>query len=390
MAMNRFQAGSFVLLAVTAGCGDDATTSGGSGGSGGAEAGSIEVQISGEEAGTDGFLFPSGSEVTFSDGWELVFDHVLVTVGSVTISANPDTAPSDQSQTGEDVANAEGPWAVDLAIEGSVPGAGGEGTAVPLATITSQNLKGDAAFATDERYAFSFELVEAIAGATKVNFDGDEAAVAAYDDAVAQGCAVLYVGKATFKGTDCDVSDEAYDFAAIPTEVPFRLCFKTPTHYRNCQNEENQGEPFPDEEFQRGISIKSNEPSIAQLTLHLEHAWYSDVEHEPSIHFDQYAAQLVGEPEGTVLTTDALVGLDPTAFTDGAGLALPWRTCDGTAVPSGDRNFGTGSIPIGPGQAPSDGFRDYADYAAYVLSTLGHLNGGEGLCYIDRMYSSPQ
>ena len=384
---------ALVLLAAGAiACGDDAGTggTGGSGGSGGGESGTIQVQISGEEAGTDGFLFPTGSEVTFSDGWELKFDHVFLTVGSVTISENPDTAPADQSQTGEAVAKAEGPWAVDLAIEGTAVGAGGEGTAVPLTSITGQNLKGDAPFASDQRYAFSFETVAADAAATKVNFADDEAASAAYDAAVAQGCTVLYVGTATFKGTDCQVSDAAYDFTAIPSEVPFSFCFKTPARYLNCQNQDNQGDPFPDEEYQRGLSIKANEATTAQLTMHLEHAWYSDVEHEPLIYFDQYAAQLVGKPAGTELTVEDLVGVDPSAFTDGAGAALPWRSCDGSAIPDGDRNFPAGSIPVGPGQDPSEGFRDYADYAAYVLSTLGHLNGGEGLCYVDRDYPSPQ
>ncbi len=371
-------------------CGDDSTGSGGSGGSGGSSAGSIDVQISAEEAGTDGFLFPTGSEVTIADGWELTFEHVFVTIGSVTISDNPDVAPSDQSQVGADVAKAEGPWAIDLAIPGEVPGAGGEGTAVPLVSLDAQNLAGDAPFASDQRYAFSYEVAEASTSATKVNFADDAAASAAYDEAAAEGCTLLYVGTATFKGTDCEVSDEAYDFTAIPTEIPFRFCFKTPTRYTNCQNEDNQGDPFPDEEFQRGLSIKTNEPTTAQITLHLEHPFYSDVEHEPSLYFDQYAAQLVGEPAGTTLTLDALEGVDPTAFTDAAGATLPWRTCDGTAVPDGERNFGTGSIPIGPGQDPNDGLRDYLDYVHYVESTLGHLNGGEGLCYVERQYDSPQ
>lgn len=377
------------IAAHAVGCGDDATASGGSGGGGADPGGSIDVQISAEDAGTDGFLFPTGSEVVITDGWSIRFDHVLVTIGGVTISENPDVAPSDQSQTGAAVARAEGPWAVDLAVPGDVPGAGGEGTAVPLVSIAAQNLAGNAPFASDQRYAFSYEIVAAAASAEKVNFTDDGPAATAYEDAVARGCSLLLVGTATFEGTACEVSDDAYDFTAIPAEVPFSLCLDTPTRYLNCQNEENQGDPFPDEEFQRGLPIKANEPTTAQITLHLEHPLYSDVEHEPALYFDQFAAQLVGEPPGTVLTEAALVGVDPTAFTDAAGASLPWRACDGTAVPTGDRYFGTGSLAVGPGQDPSEGLRDYRDYVRYVESTLGHLNGGEGLCFIERAYASP-
>jgi hypothetical protein len=376
-----------VLL--VAGCGDD-TATGGAGGGEPSGSGTIAVQISGEDFGTDGFLFPTGSEATIADGWELSFDHVLVTIGSVSVADNPDKDPSDQSVTGAVVAEAVGPWAIDLAKQGSVPGASGEGTATPLAKIDKQNKNGDVPFAADRRYAFSFETVGAAAAATKVNFDGDAAAEAAYQLAVAGGCSVLYQGTATFKGTACETGDEAYDFTAIPQSISFTLCYDTPTKYLNCQNEENQGDPFADEEFQRGIPIFSNNESLAQITLHLDHPLYSDVEHEPAIYFDQFASAMVGQPAGVELTLDLLDGVDPTGFTDAAGVPLPWRTCDGSPLPAGaQRAFETGSIPVGPGEAAATGFRDYVDYTKYVQSSQGHLNGGEGLCYAARQYPSP-
>lgn len=385
---------SLAVLAMTmaAACGDDGGTGGGPAGGGSPSgSGTIAVQISGEEAGTDGFLFPTGSEVTIADGWEIKFDHVLVTIGTITISDNPDKDPSDQSATGDVVADAVGPFAIDLSKEGTVPGAGGEGTATPLVKIENQNKNGNAPFAADQRYAFSFDTVTASASATKVNFEGDAASEDAYALAVDGGCSVLYVGTATFKGTTCESSDDGYDFDAIPSTVPFSLCFKAPTHYLNCQNEENQGDPFPDEEFQRGIPILANTESTAQITLHLEHAFYSDIEHEPAIYFDQLAAALVGQPAGTTLTLDMLAGVDPTGFTDGAGDPLPWRVCDGSSLPADpQRSFATGSIPVGPGEDPATGFRDYVDFVNYVTSSQGHLNGGEGLCFADRQYPSPQ
>jgi len=375
-----------------AACGDDSPVGGGGvGGGGPAGSGTIAVQVSGEELGTDGFLFPDGSEVALADGWELKFEHVFWTVGKVTIAENPDKDPSDQSVTGDVVAEEVGPWAIDLAKDGAAPGAGGEGTATPLFKLDKQNKNGDAPFAADQRYALSHSNVAASADATKVNFDGDAAAEAAYDDAIAGGCALLMVGTATFKGTTCETSDDAYDFDAIPTTISFSFCYDTPTNYVNCQNESNEGEAFPDEEFQRGVPILSNTESLAQLTMHLDHFVYSDVEHEPLIYFDQFAAALVGQPAGTVLTLDLLNGVDPTAMTDGAGDPLPWRSCDGSALPAGaQRAFETGSIPVGPGEDPATGFRDYVDYTKYTQSSQGHLNGGEGLCYTDRQYPSPQ
>jgi len=372
------------LGASGAGCGDDAAD-------GEPGSGTITVQVSGEDLATEGFGFPDGSEVVIADGWALDFDHVFVTVGRVWLAESPDVAPSDQSRTGEVVAEAIGPWAIDLAKPGDVPGAGGEGTAISLVTFDGMNLRSGEPFAADQRYAFSYGTAPAAASATKVNFAADAVASAVYDSLAAQGCSVAYVGTATFLGgSACEVSDPAYDFSAIPTEIPFTLCFAAPTEYINCQNQENQGDPFPDEAFQRGVAIKASQASIAQLTFHLDHPFYSDVEHEPVLYFDPFAAQLVGAAAGTELTLDAVTGVDPTAFTDAAGAALPWRRCDGGPLPTGaQRAYEAGSIPIGPGQSPTQGFRDYRDFVLYVQSAQGHLNGGEGICYAKRSYPSP-
>jgi hypothetical protein len=87
---------------------------------------------------------------------------------------------------------------------------------------------------------------------------------------------------------------------------------------------------------------------------------------------------------------DDLVGVDPSAFTDGAGAPLPARSCDGSALPVGHQlSFDHGSVPLDPGTKPARGLRDYRDFIQYVQSTQGHLNGGEGLCYVLRHYASP-
>src|SRR5688572_20287675 len=99
------------------------------------QSGRIRVTISGEDIATEGIRFPSGSEVTVVDGWEIEPSHVLVTVGNVTLSDNPDLAPSDQSRTGTVLARADGPWAIDLSVPGTVPASGGEGMATPLTVL---------------------------------------------------------------------------------------------------------------------------------------------------------------------------------------------------------------------------------------------------------------
>jgi hypothetical protein len=352
------------------------------------QSGRIRVTISGEDIATEGIKFPTGSEVTIVDGWELELSHVLVTVGNVTLSENPDLAPSDQSRSGAVVARVGGPWAVDLSVPGTVPATGGEGLATPLAVI--ERLSNGDALASDERYAFGYDLLPASADAKLVNFSSDEEAGAAYAEMIEAGATVMYVGQARFRGKDCRAQTDAYDFEQIPKTLRFKLAFRTPTSFVNCQNQDNQGQAFPDEEYQRGIAIAANGDTIAQLTLHLEHVLFSATVHDPSLRFDQLAAQLVGKSDDSVVTLDDLVGVDPTAFNDGAGSPLPARSCDGSELPPGQQlRFETGSVPVDPGASASHALRDYHDFIEYVQSTQGHLNGGEGLCFVERHYASP-
>lgn len=376
--------GAFLGLLALTGCSPEE-------GSDSKASGAVQVAISGEDIATEGISFPTGSEVTFVDGWAIELQHVLVTVGNVTLSENPDLAPSDQSRTGSVVASASGPWAVDLHVPGTIDAAGGEGLAVPLALIENQNELGGKDFSNNERYAFSYDIVAASADAQIVNFAGDDDAQAAYAEMIEAGATVLYVGVATFRGSDCEVSDDSYDFSQLPTEVPFRLAFRTPTSFLNCQNQDNEGTPFDDEEFQRGVAVPANRNALAQITLHLEHAWFSATVHDPALRFDQLAARLVGKPPGTVVTLDDVVGVDPSAFTDAEGAPLPTRSCDGSALPPGAQlRFDNGSVSLDSGAKPNEALRDYYDFAQYVQSTQGHLNGGEGLCYAERRYPSPR
>ena len=68
------------------------------------------ITVSGEEGAT--------GTTTTADGWELRYEHVLVTVADPSLSENPDKSPTDQSQTGSLVEKLAGTFAVDLAIAG--------------------------------------------------------------------------------------------------------------------------------------------------------------------------------------------------------------------------------------------------------------------------------
>lgn len=372
------------LLALVSGCSpEQGSRRGGAGGR-------VQVAISGEDIAQEGIAFPTGSEVTIVDGWAITLSHVLVTIGNVTLSETPDLEPSDQSRTGSVVASAAGPWAVDLHAPGMIPAAGGEGLATPITVFENQTERSGAPFSATDRYAFGYDTVPASADAEVVNFGDDDSAQAAYASMIEQGATVLYVGTATFQGSSCESQDPSYDFAQIPTNVPFSLAFQTPTSFINCQNQDNQGQAFDDEEYQRGVAIPGNADALAQITMHLEHVWFSATVHDPALRFDQLAARLVGKPEGYVVTLEDLVGVDPSAFTDGAGQPLPARSCDGSALPRGKQlRFDNGSVPLDPGAKPSHALRDYRDFIQYVQSTQGHLNGGEGLCFVDRHFPSP-
>lgn len=368
------------------------------------ESPSLTVTISGEGAALSGFAFPpaSANDPAFVDGWDVRFERILVTVDDIVLTENPDLSPTDQSQTGPVVARAKGPWAVDMtrpgaptairpqavglapaADDGHGHGSGKNPDAQPLVRLES--LDGDRGFDTRARYGFGFDVVPASAAATMTNLDA--AARADYDEMVAAGVAVLYVGTATFKGSDCRSSSE-YAFDALPRTVRFRFGFKTPTRYVNCQNSDLTGEPFAGEEAQRGVQIDGHGGTVAQITLHVDHPFWNTVDHDATeLFFDQMAAR--ANPDG-VVTLDDLAAVDFTAFSDRAGAPLPWRSClAGKAPRDGTRQFDSGSVAVDPNAAPEVALRHYADFVSYQQSTEAHLNAG-GLCAVRRLFPSPR
>jgi hypothetical protein len=351
---------------------------------------------SGEELAFSGYAFPPAmdGDPAFVDGWQIDFDHLLVTIDKITLSENPVKVPTDQAQTGTVVAEVDGPFAVDLHPKGPLMGkGGGDETAVPIAALTNQNKNGNKAFDTGNGtpYAFGFDLAAATANAQNVNLDAD--ALTAYQKMVTGGCAVLYMGTATFNGgADCSPADP--EFAKLPATVKFSFCFKSPTTYVNCQDGSNDAAGINGEEHPRGFAFKDNEAVIAQVTVHTDHPFWESLVHDSPAHFDQFAAQAVGASGTPTVTLDDVVGLDFTAMTDKAQTALPWRTClPKTKYPMGGYDAPAGQMAFDPkpyakNADPTKGFRDYHDYTTYNQSTQGHLNS-DGLCAINRHYPSP-
>ncbi|MGH7437611.1 MAG: hypothetical protein ACRENE_18190, partial [Polyangiaceae bacterium] len=303
--------------------------------------GGIRFAASGEVLALTGYAFPpvNMGDPAFVDGWDVHFTRLLVTVDNITLSSNPDKSPGDQSQTGGLLAKVEGPWAIDLAHGDSsyLPGKGGPGEeAVPIAALPKSS-----SFATDgTRYGFGFDLIAATTqtsdGRKTMNVNIDSAGLTDYQTMVQNGCAVLYVGVATFKGgtvtgyESCNADVGSVHYSTWPTTVPFNLCFKSPTSYVNCQNPDNDpAMAFANEEHQRGIALKSSQSVIGQVTIHTDHPFWDSVLHDSPAHFDPFAARVAGADAGAAptVTLEMTRGVDYTSYTDALGNELSWRYC---------------------------------------------------------------
>ena len=364
-------------------------------------AGGILFAASGEVLALTGYPFPPATgAAAFVDGWDVRFTRLLVTVDDIKLSSNPDLSPGDESQTGPLFAEVQGPWAIDLSHSdpGYLIGKGGAGEeAVPIAYLPASS-----SFATDgTRYAFGFDLIAATTqtadGRSTMNVNLDAPGLADYQEMIQNGCAVFYEGVATFNGDETCNSDPVY--ASWPKVVNFRLCFKSPTTYINCQNPDNDNAPpLPGEEHERGISFKNNQYVIGQITVHTDHPFWDSVLHDSPAHFDQFAARVAGQDAGTdggapTVTVDMTKGVDYTAYTDALGNRLNWRYCiaPDTTVHSqftGAMAFDPQNVPPCTNNNPATGLCDYYDFTTYNQSTQGHLNS-DGLCYVRRNYPSP-
>lgn len=391
--------------------------------------GQMLVTASGESLARQGYDFPSALG-TFADGWKVTFTHAIATFDQVTLASDPDLVPTDQSKHGAVVAELDGPFAVDLHLDGAAfPYLDGKETgarAVALAVLRNENRNGGAAFPTDgTRLAIGYSFVVATSKALNVNLDAD--GLATYEAMVSAGCTVEYRGTATWVGSKAngglcaDPSDAADagpgdgtgnepEFARLPQVVDFDLCYKPAasaglrpgdpeTTYVNCDNQDNDpaaalnGEPH-----ERGIAFKANTYVVGEVTLHTDHPFWESTKHDTPARFDAFAARAVGlAADGgvPVVHLEDVRGVDYTAFTDREGNVLPWRTCDpayqnpngGSRI--GPMHYDPVGVPHCTGGNPATGLCDYYDFSKYDQSTQGHWNGADGLCFVQRHYPSP-
>jgi hypothetical protein len=365
-------------------------------GSSSSNGGKIQFSASGEVLALGGYSFPPASGgVAFVDGWEVGFTKFLTTIDKIKLYTNPDTSPSDQSQVGSLVAEVDGPWAIDLHKGGPLVGKGGtDEQAYPIALLDNQNKNGGKAFDPTTRYAFGFDLVPATASATFLQLTSNDPD---YQDMITNQYVVLYVGKATWRGNGtggpaCTSPAGTFDFTTLPQVVNFRLGFKTPTTYLNCQNPDNDpAQGLLTEAHQRGIQVQANNTVVAQVTVHTDHPFWESFVHDSPAHFDQLAALATKDASGNYnVTMQATLGVDYTHFKFGSS-DLPWRSCLASYTPPNSNpymGFVSGNIPHNPSGDPTTSIRDYNDYMYYNQSTQGHLNS-DGLCFVQRHYPSP-
>ena len=333
------------------------------------------VTVSGEDSAT--------GAIETQDGWELTFQHALVTVGAISFSEDPDKSPTDQSQTGPVVATLAGPFAVDLAEAGPLDAKEMNGKAWRLGEVKGM-------FDATTRYAFGYDLVAATAAAEKVGFDAE--ADALYATMVTNGWTVLYQGTATWKGAQsnpaCRSTDSAYDWSRVPKQVRFTIGWKVPVTSKNCVNPELTPTDT------RGVQTQRNTETVAQVTFHLDHPFWEALEEDAPLRFDALAARksvATGPAPASVDLTQAdLAGVDFQAFKDAQGTSMPLRFCGERAAgepTTGALRYDPRNVPVNPAGGAA-GLKDLYDYTAYNLGTFGHLNN-DGLCYPARNYPSP-
>jgi hypothetical protein len=401
--------------------------------------------ISGEANAIVGYAYPPYDLATATymvDGWNWTIDRYIVIVDHITLWSNPNMSASDQSQHGGQVAHVDGPFVVDLHKGGPLDGKGGAGEeALAIAAIANQNDNGGAAFGPSTTYAFGFSTVQAPGdgSAINVNLTADEQAD--YQYMVQNGASVYYHGTATWAGTrgggqtgfgtcssdpqtdykngaqTCASATSAsdddggmgdgggggscpsiYDFSQLPQTMTFQFGFPTPTNYVNCVNYSASQLAGQDV---RGVQSSVSEAEIEQVTVHMDHPFWESFEENTPVHWDQIAAQYIGQMNPIAHLED-FKGVPFSPFADKDGIVMPWHWCESAYTPPGNgaMSFSTLSVPIDPngictGTIGQDftmddctAIRDYYDFIRYTQSTQGHLNS-QGLCYVDRQYPAP-
>jgi hypothetical protein len=406
--------------------------------------------VSGEANAIVGYAYPPYDLTTATymvDGWNWKIDKYIVVIDHITLWTNPNASASNQAMHGPQVAHIDGPFVVDLHKGGPLDGKGGAGEqALAIAALKNQTDNGGAAFDPTQYYGFGFSTVQAPSdgSAINVNLTADEEAD--YQYMVKNGASVYYHGTASWAGNQaggqmgfgqCSTDPQTdyangaqtcatattssggeggmgeggvgeggtggtcpsvYDFSELPQTMSFQFAFPTPTNYVNCVNYSLSEVTGMDV---RGVQSSPSQSEIEQVTVHMDHPFWESFQENTPVHWDQIAAQYIGQTNPTAHLED-LKGVPFSPFQDKNGVVMPWHWCESAYTPpsSGAMSFSTLSVPIDPNgtctgtigqdftKANCPAIRDYYDFIRYTQSTQGHLNS-QGLCYIDRQYPAP-
>lgn len=229
-----------------------------------AASGTVEVEISGEEAATMGF--PVG-DIAFVDGWSVSFEHVLIVVEDFGLSDGTTSVPLDAPST-----------LVDLAA--------GDQLVWTHAGVPAQRWS-DVSWHI-ARPTAATRLLGAVTAADR-------------DAMVAAGVSFRIVGTATHPTHGAVAIDLALPMAA---------------HMEGCVSGRDETD---------GIVVPASGTHRTQLTIHLDHLFFDSARaDEPNLRFDAWAA--AAGADGTVTYEDLatqmladLRGLDGMPLLDGMG-----------------------------------------------------------------------
>jgi len=345
--------------------------------------GSIQVTFSGETLGVDGLPFPPGdpnADPFFVDGWRISFDEILVVLGNFRLAPGATQSP-DQSVVGTPVVTMPGPYVVDMHKPSGFTGKDGTEPAGGIFKWDADD--SGKAFDNNTRYSFSYDVMKAVYPATQVNLDSSQ--FADYATMVQKGWSKLYRGTATYNGNN------AYDdpgnpnnaaakaaFAALPATVHFMFGWDDHGSLINCDNPD-----FGKGQANRGIHPNSNVAVIAQVTLHVDHAFWDILKQEGAyLRFDPIAAWA---PAGTTAANPfdiGTLGHKPLASTFANGTPLPDRgpfQSTGSAKPTDQTNPHQVSLDLNG--VPAQNVPGLANFMAFSAQSQMHLNA-DGLCYV--------
>jgi hypothetical protein len=356
-------------------------------------ANTISVTFSGETLGISGLPYTPvhTGDPYFVDGWSVTFSEYIVVVDNVRLNLDPLSSSTIWSQMGAPVAVKKGPFVIDSHhIPPGFVGKDGIEPASPL--FVWNHLDDGSSFNTGIRYAFSYDIIQAVYPAISVNLPPNE--LADYDLMVKNHWSKFVRGEATHlpinvQGSYNDPSNPnntaaMAGFTAMSQDVHFAFGWDDHTQLLNCVNTDN-GDMVIDNLANRGVQTNNNGTYVSQITIHVDHLFWDEILHEGTpLRFDAIATWA---PQNTTdanpfFINDLSQQKLTTTFSDDAGTPIPDR---------GPAMTGNGLPPFTTDQPNpkqvimnTNGYNsfpnNYADFMVFSVQSQSHLNA-QGLCW---------